>query len=545
MSNDITVTFLGTTSGGGPTETRNCSSLVLDPLSDGSLWMVDCAEGTARQVATQPWHDSRRIKLTRLTKIFITHMHADHTMGLLPLLRNVLGIPRLRPPFREPDDPPRVEVYGPRGLRRLLRTLCAATNTNTDTRYAVHELLFPGEEPDVNAPESSLTSGPPAKNSVGWNEHVECEAPGFNFACDADGFWRGIVDTPIAGSHGRRRLVVDAGPIEHRDPCLGFVFREVVDPDVPSERERPPRTLVILGDTYDASGILPLLSSPSRPLDMRFPSSDPLLTDATPPMPARITLLIHEATDACIPRSIDTQERTGRNRTPQSVTETAVARGHSTPAMAGAFARACGAERLVLNHIGARFPAPRGPEDTFRVMCMAEIERQAATTWAPPPGGFVQAAYDFMRVTIPPYPSPVELEMEGLIVQEVEAFKEVNQLNKSQNKVDARDAGPPPPTGPRAGAYLSTDANLNRKRERVLSERAHGASDIGRDAKRNMSTYAGSSAYAARDQAYYENGRAREDRGARYEREDRRDNGGRRGGHWREPREEYRPRRRD
>lgn len=38
LHNDIILTFLGTTSGGGPTETRNCSSLVLDLLEDGHLW---------------------------------------------------------------------------------------------------------------------------------------------------------------------------------------------------------------------------------------------------------------------------------------------------------------------------------------------------------------------------------------------------------------------------------------------------------------------------------------------------------------------------
>ena len=38
MPQDITVTFLGTGSGGGPTKTRNCSSLVVDMLGDGSLW---------------------------------------------------------------------------------------------------------------------------------------------------------------------------------------------------------------------------------------------------------------------------------------------------------------------------------------------------------------------------------------------------------------------------------------------------------------------------------------------------------------------------
>lgn len=40
MVHDITVTFLGTTSGGGPSETRNCSSLVVQPLGDARLWSM-------------------------------------------------------------------------------------------------------------------------------------------------------------------------------------------------------------------------------------------------------------------------------------------------------------------------------------------------------------------------------------------------------------------------------------------------------------------------------------------------------------------------
>ena len=43
MAQDIMVTFLGTSSGGGPTKTRNCSSLVVDMLGDGSLWSAYCS----------------------------------------------------------------------------------------------------------------------------------------------------------------------------------------------------------------------------------------------------------------------------------------------------------------------------------------------------------------------------------------------------------------------------------------------------------------------------------------------------------------------
>lgn len=40
MTRSMSVSFLGTSSGGGPTATRNCSSLVADVLADGSLWSM-------------------------------------------------------------------------------------------------------------------------------------------------------------------------------------------------------------------------------------------------------------------------------------------------------------------------------------------------------------------------------------------------------------------------------------------------------------------------------------------------------------------------
>ena len=94
-----------------------------------------------------------------------------------------------------------------------------------------------------------------------------------------------------------------------------------------------PRTIVALGDTSDPSGIIPLVKESSE---------------------APVSLLIHEATDAYMPPDVDPEQRTGKNRTERSVMERAVEKGHSTPAMAGLFARQIDAERLALNHIGAR-----------------------------------------------------------------------------------------------------------------------------------------------------------------------------------------------
>ncbi|KAJ6623388.1 beta-lactamase-like protein [Mycena sp. CBHHK59/15] len=352
MARAMAVTFLGTSSGGGPNESRNCSSLVVDCLRDGSLWMVDCAEGTTRQFAFQPPDFPVRLKPHAVSKMFITHMHADHTMGVVPMLRNVLFAPSIDP---NADPPPRIEIYGPAGIRTFVRTILTMTLTRTIEKYVVHELLRADDVPTPCDPPEVLHSS---------------ELAGRDIRCSEDGFWREFAQGKGVGSD----VVVDAGPILHRDPCLGYVIRET---------QAPSRKIVILGDTYDPSAMIPLCTSP-------------------PP-----SLLIHEATDAHVPGP---QNR----RTPETVLRTALARGHSIPRMAGEFAKAVGAQKLVLNHIGGRFPAPRHDRDP-RFYVMREIERQATEAWGS--GQHAMAAWDFMRVAViapdppppqnPPGPYPV------------------------------------------------------------------------------------------------------------------------------------------
>ncbi|KAJ7470517.1 beta-lactamase-like protein [Mycena latifolia] len=340
MARAMTVTFLGTCSGGGPNESRNCSSLVLDCLRDGSLW-----KGTTRQFAFQPPDSPVWLKAQSVSKLFITHMHADHTMGVVPMLRNVLFAPSIDPNAYVPvNPPPRVEIYGPAGIRTFVRSILKMTLTRTAEKYVVHELLREEDERTPCEPPEVLHSS---------------ELVGRDIRCSEDGFWRGFAQ----GNGALGDVVVDAGPILHRDPCLGYIFREP---------EAPARKIVILGDTYDPSPIIPLCTAPS--------------------------LLIHEATDAHIPREISPQHK----RTPETVLRTALARGHSIPQMAGEFAKTVGAEKLVLNHIGGRFPAPRHDRDA-RLHVIREIERQATEAWGS--GQYAMAAWDFMRVAVPAPPS--------------------------------------------------------------------------------------------------------------------------------------------
>lgn len=93
----------------------------------------------------------------------------------------------------------------------------------------------------------------------------------------------------------------------------------------PPPRDLAGRKLVILGDTSDASAIIPLAQDAS--------------------------LLVHEATNAWLPPAL---EKRARLTTPAEVREKAISRGHSTPDMAGEFARAIRARRLFLNHFSVK-----------------------------------------------------------------------------------------------------------------------------------------------------------------------------------------------
>ncbi|KAL4064315.1 hypothetical protein J3A83DRAFT_581907 [Scleroderma citrinum] len=266
-------------------------------------------------------------------------------MGIVPFLRHVLHPPSLTDDSK--PDPlrkmlPSVEIYGPAGLRSFVRSVLSMTFSRTADTYTVHELLTPSCTP----------------TSCDATVLHPSECLGSDLLCGEDGFWRQI--TSAQGHLGD--VVVDAGPITHRIPCLGYVFRE---------SSLPRRKLAILGDTCDASSIIPLLTSPCP------------------------TLLVHEATDAFIPQSVDGKAK----RTEEEVERAVLRRGHSTPVMAGEFAKRVGAERLVLNHIGSRFPAPRqlqGPQDV-RFSVIDEISRQASDAWGM---GRAEVAFDYMKVVI-------------------------------------------------------------------------------------------------------------------------------------------------
>lgn len=141
--------------------------------------------------------------------------------------------------------------------------------------------------------------------------------------------------------------------------------------------------MVILGDTFDASGCASLAQ------------------DAD--------LVVHESTNAYLP-TLDEAQAEGKKRdgaliTRESVRATAKEHGHSTPEVAGEFARQVGAKRLALNHLSVKYPdfgeeehASDGEGTRLVRTMIKEIARLASESWG---GGQAVVARDFLEIDIP------------------------------------------------------------------------------------------------------------------------------------------------
>ncbi len=102
MSTKIKTVFLGT-SASTPTKNRNLSSVAL--RYNGEWLLFDCPEGTQRQMM------KAKVSYLKINRIFISHFHGDHILGLPGLFAtmNIHG-----------RDWP-LEIYGPKGIEQLIK----------------------------------------------------------------------------------------------------------------------------------------------------------------------------------------------------------------------------------------------------------------------------------------------------------------------------------------------------------------------------------------------------------------------------------------
>ena len=127
------ITFLGTSSG-VPTRSRNVSSVALRLPQRAEVWLFDCGEGTQHQLQKSD------LKSSQIRRIFVTHMHGDHTFGLMGLIASC-GLAGSGQP---------IDIYGPRGLKEYLQSAAKYSYMNLDSRLKIHTvepgLLYEDEE---------------------------------------------------------------------------------------------------------------------------------------------------------------------------------------------------------------------------------------------------------------------------------------------------------------------------------------------------------------------------------------------------------------
>ncbi|WP_280771222.1 ribonuclease Z [Salipaludibacillus daqingensis] len=121
------VTFLGT-GAGIPAKLRNVSSLALHLMNkENTIWLFDCGEATQHQILHTP------IKLRKMEKIFISHLHGDHIYGLPGLLGSRS--------FQGADTP--LTIYGPKGIASFIET--SLNVSGTYLKYPLHIIEITGD----------------------------------------------------------------------------------------------------------------------------------------------------------------------------------------------------------------------------------------------------------------------------------------------------------------------------------------------------------------------------------------------------------------
>ncbi|HEX2304081.1 MAG TPA: ribonuclease Z [Gaiella sp.] len=215
---DLDLVFLGTAAS-APTAARGTSSMLL--RRGGDRLLVDCGEGTQRQLLRSD------TGLVDLEDVFLTHLHADHVLGLPGMLKTFA--------LRGREIP--IRVHGPRGTRALLGAL----------GVVIGRLTYPLEVVELGAGEPVARDGYviepfPVAHGVGALGYAlrEEERPGRFDVEAADAL--GVPNGPARGALQRGEPVtLEDGSVVRPDQVVG-----------PGRRGR---NLVLTGDTAPSASV--------------------------------------------------------------------------------------------------------------------------------------------------------------------------------------------------------------------------------------------------------------------------------------------------
>ena len=139
-----------------PTLHHNASAQVVEIR--GKLFLVDCGEGTQVQLRRS------RLRFTKISAVFITHLHGDHCFGLIGMLSTFGLLGRTA----------RLAIYAPAALEDMLK------------------------------------------------QQMQLFCHDFDYEVD----FHAVDTTQQQVIYEDRSLTVETIPLEHRMPCCGYLFRE-------------------------------------------------------------------------------------------------------------------------------------------------------------------------------------------------------------------------------------------------------------------------------------------------------------------------------
>jgi len=118
----LNIFFLGT-GGSWPTVKRNVTSIAIKRGSEVILF--DCGEGTQRQF------QKSKLSHMQISKIFITHYHGDHFLGLPGLIQTMQ--------LNDRENP--LHIYGPKGIKQLVSQLLSLGYFRPGYKIIAHEVV--------------------------------------------------------------------------------------------------------------------------------------------------------------------------------------------------------------------------------------------------------------------------------------------------------------------------------------------------------------------------------------------------------------------
>ena len=215
----LRVTFLGT-GGSLPTPHRNPSAILVN--RKGELMLFDCGEGTQQQMMRA------KTGMMKLSSIFITHLHADHILGIPGLIQTMS--------FHGREDP--LFIYAPERSFEQITYLTHIGYTRPRFDVRITE-LSPGDV--VERDEYDVTAIRTEHNvpSIGYALFEHPRTGRFN---REQAIELGVPPGPLFSRLQRGESVTVDGKTVHPDDVLGS--------------PRPGRRIVYTGDTRPTDTVL-------------------------------------------------------------------------------------------------------------------------------------------------------------------------------------------------------------------------------------------------------------------------------------------------